>query len=211
VSSPVDSGTPANDAAIKIPGVIYHSINLNGTAFSLALMRQLSWTNIARLLYLMALGYRTQAISILGTNVMTPRGLDGLAYDTLKHSTAEILAVFKVLADVSSFPVLVHCTQGKDRTGLIVLLVLMLLGVDREAIDKDYMISQGELLPEKEDRLKEIRSIGLPDEFAGCPDNWVESVHEHINTDYGGVEKYLLSCGVTEDMEESLKGIFLEA
>jgi protein tyrosine/serine phosphatase len=39
----------------------------------------------------------------------------------------EVKQVFDVLADDRNWPVLVHCTQGKDRTGLIVMLVLFLL------------------------------------------------------------------------------------
>lgn len=35
-------------------------------------------------------------------------------------------------------PVLIHCTAGKDRTGVAVALLLVLLGVDREAVLWDY-------------------------------------------------------------------------
>ncbi|HWV78731.1 MAG TPA: tyrosine-protein phosphatase [Isoptericola sp.] len=42
------------------------------------------------------------------------------------------------LIAVDDAPVLVHCTAGKDRTGVTVALVLSLLGVDRAAIVADY-------------------------------------------------------------------------
>jgi hypothetical protein len=35
-------------------------------------------------------------------------------------------------------PVLVHCTAGKDRTGVLVALVLSAAGVEREAVVEDY-------------------------------------------------------------------------
>lgn len=41
----------------------------------------------------MLFGYRMQAISILGQEVMQPRGLIGLGYDTLDHSGPEIAQV----------------------------------------------------------------------------------------------------------------------
>lgn len=41
----------------------------------------------------MLFGYRMQAISILGREVMQPRGLIGLGYDTLDHSGPEIAEV----------------------------------------------------------------------------------------------------------------------
>ncbi|PBP16388.1 hypothetical protein BUE80_DR012912, partial [Diplocarpon rosae] len=42
-------------------------------------------------------------------------------------------------------PLVVHCTAGKDRTGLISALVLSLCGVDEEIIAYDYSSSEVEL------------------------------------------------------------------
>lgn len=158
----------------------------------------------------MAAGYRTQAISILGTEVMSERGLIGLAYDSLAHCTSEVQAVFHVLIDEKNYPVVVHCTQGKDRTGLTILLVLLLLHVDTAAINTDYMRTQEELVSEREARIVEIRSIGMPDSFADCDPHWVESVAAHINEKYGSIEDYLLRCGVNKDMQHTVRRILLK-
>ena len=53
------------------------------------------------------------------------------------------------------------------------------------------------------------RSIGLPDEFADCPEDWVEKVVEHVDGQYGGAEKYLNWCGVTHEMQADIKCILL--
>lgn len=199
---------PSNERSatpFQIPGLRYHEISFNGNSFSMGLMRQLAFTSAAKLVYLMAIGSRLEGISILSREVMAPRGLVGLAFDSLHYCTYEVLSVFRVLADEAAYPVLVHCTQGKDRTGLTVLLVLMLLGVDAEAIAEDYLRSQKDLLAERGEKLEELRSIGLPDDFADCPTDWVEKVVNHINEQYGGIEKYLLKCGVTEDMQKAIK------
>jgi len=37
--------------------------------------------------------------------------------------------------------IVVHCTAGKDRTGLVIALLLLLLGVPKESIYKDYLLS----------------------------------------------------------------------
>jgi protein-tyrosine phosphatase len=191
--------TPSDPAQpLEIPGIDYREINFNGSAYSKALIKQLSYGHVAKLAGLYAFGYRNQAISVLGTNVMAQRGLTGLAEDSLEHCTAEVKAVFNVLADVKSYPLIVHCTQGKDRTGLIVLLVLMLLGAPLQAIDQDYMLSESELKPEREERLKEIAEIGLPESFAGCDPQWAGQVSGWINEKYGGIESYLTRCGVSE-------------
>jgi len=158
----------------------------------------------------MALGYRNEGISILGREVMQDRGLTGLGIDTLDYSGEEIRQVFEVLADSRQYPVMVHCTQGKDRTGLIILLVLLLAGSRMDAISKDYIKSEAELLPEKEERMKEISSIGLREDFAGCPDEFVEKTTKHIEMKYSGVEKYLSSIGVTPNQQQELRSILVQ-
>ena len=203
---------PSNDKAadaIKIPGISYAEINFNGSAYSWALLKQLKYWSLTKLLALMAAGYRIPAIAILGSEVMNARGLVGLAEDRLRPCTAEVLQVFTVLAARQKWPVMVHCTQGKDRTGLVVLLVLMLCDVPREVIEDDYRLSQGELAPEREERIKEIRAIGLGDDFADCPADWIEKVSGYVDSEFGGVEKYLLRCGVTVDMQNRVKEVLL--
>lgn len=167
-------------------------ISLNGSAYSLALIKQLPYHQTLKLALLYTLpSYRTSAISILGRNVMTARGLSGLAIDTLTHSTSEIHDIFTLLSNPSNYPILVHCTQGKDRTGLVVLLVCLLCGVGRDAVEGDYMRSDVELEPEREARVKEIAKIGLPAGFAGCEEGWVGVVSGWLDGEWGGVEGYL--------------------
>ncbi|KAK5076789.1 hypothetical protein LTR51_002474 [Lithohypha guttulata] len=184
---------------LEIPRINYAYINLNGRGFERHLVWQLSYKNLAYLAGYMLLGYRLEGISIIGKNVLQPRGLIGLAKDTLQHSGPEIKEVFKVLSNVESYPVLVHCTQGKDRTGLIVLLVLLLCGIDPALISDDYTKSEQELAPEFEDRMKEISSIGLDETFAKCPSDFVPKIVGFIDTEYEGVENYLRKIGVEEE------------
>jgi protein-tyrosine phosphatase len=182
---------------LKIPGISYHEINFNGSAFSKILISKLTWTEFSRLVGLMAIGRRKDAIKILSPH-MEEMGLVGLAKSSLDVCTKEVKQVFDVLGDERNWPVLVHCTQGKDRTGLIVMLVLFLLSVDESIVDKDYRLSEPELAAEKEERLKEIGSIGLTEQFAVCPPDVVSSVHAHITEKYGDVDKYLEQAGVSK-------------
>jgi protein-tyrosine phosphatase len=99
---------------------------------------------------------------------------------------------------------LTHCTQGKDRTGLLIALILFLLQIPTQAITHDYFLSESELLPERESRLVEIRSIGLTEDFAGCPKEWVEEMEKHLSEKYGRVRKYCRGIGFTEVEEERL-------
>lgn len=181
-----------------IPGIIYHAINFNGSAFSRMLLSKLSWVEFFKLVGLMVMGYRKDAIKILSPH-MEEMGLVGLAETSLDVCTREVKQIFDVLSDERNWPVLVHCTQGKDRTGLIVMLILFLLEVDEGIIDDDYRLSESELEPEKEERLKEIGSIGLSEQFAVCPPGVVSSVYSHLQDKYTSTDEYLKKIGVGQD------------
>jgi protein-tyrosine phosphatase len=43
------------------------------------------------------------------------------------------------------FPVLIHCTSGKDRTGVVVAALLTIVGIDRSMIIEEYLLSDGEV------------------------------------------------------------------
>lgn len=47
--------------------------------------------------------------------------------------------------EVQRFPVLFHCTSGKDRTGVVVGAILAVLGIEREVIVQEYLWSDGEV------------------------------------------------------------------
>ena len=52
-----------------------------------------------------------------------------------------ITEALAVLTDPSAYPALIHCSAGKDRTGVFTALVLGLLGVDDSDIIRDYALS----------------------------------------------------------------------
>lgn len=69
-------------------------------------------------------------------------GLAGLYKTILQESGDEICRVLRICADRQNHPVLLHCSHGKDRTGLTVALILSLLGTPRGRIVGDYHVSE---------------------------------------------------------------------
>ena len=55
--------------------------------------------------------------------------------------------LFKLLADPANSPILIHCSAGKDRTGLACALILHILGASTETIMEDYLYSNENLRP----------------------------------------------------------------
>lgn len=98
-------------------------------------------------------------------------------------------------------PLLIHCTQGKDRTGLMVALVLLICRVAPDAVEHDYELTDaalaaGEPAAARAARLAEIREMGLPEEEFGttCP-GFVPGLVAHLRGRYGGLDAYLDGVG----------------
>lgn len=66
--------------------------------------------------------------------------------------------MFDALLEPDALPALIHCTSGKDRTGFGIALILMALGVSREDIVADYLLSN--LAPRD---LRFMVPTGVPD------------------------------------------------
>lgn len=70
--------------------------------------------------------------------------------------------IFGCLADeVERLPVMFHCTSGKDRTGVVVAVLLTVLGLDRELVVTEYLWSEGEIVRSWIERA--LDSVGDPD------------------------------------------------
>lgn len=46
------------------------------------------------------------------------------------------------------FPILIHCLSGKDRTGIVVAALLLIIGIDEKVIKEEYLLSEGEVKEE---------------------------------------------------------------
>lgn len=208
---PPDPPSNQTSAPSPPPSPTTHPISLTSPAYTLSLLSHLTWPQLLRLAYLYTFAPRPAAVSLLATHVLAPRGLAGLAIDTLTYSTAEIARVLTLLSDPASYPVLVHCTQGKDRTGLVCLLVCLLCGVEWEGLEADYWRSEGELAGEREEREREVGRIGLPGAWAGCEGGWVGRVREWLEGEWGGAEGYLEgACGLEGEVVEGVRRVLVE-
>jgi protein-tyrosine phosphatase len=122
---------------------------------------------------------------------------------------AGIAAILRGVADAPPGGVLVHCAAGKDRTGIVIALLLSIAGVEREAIAADYALSawwnenvddeaEIALSPDAAERLRD-RRIYYP-----RPEN-MTAMLAGIDERHGGVDAYLGTIGVPEDARERLR------
>ena len=51
--------------------------------------------------------------------------------------------IAKLIEPATSLPILIHCTSGKDRTGVITAIILKAFKISDEIIIKEYLMSEG--------------------------------------------------------------------
>ncbi len=114
------------------------------------------------------------------------------------------------LADTANLPAMFHCTAGKDRTGLAAHLLLWVLGIHHETILYDYNLTNPYTKPFRDWINQRFEENGM--DFAQAevifmaPRSALEAAIDHISTQYGGVEAYLIkAAGMTRQSLVALR------
>ena len=121
----------------------------------------------------------------------------------IENDTA-IADVFRTMAS-STGGVLFHCQEGKDRTGIVSALLLLLAGVSDIDVYADYEISNVYLY----EMIKKAKAM-LPDYLLYLKIEYIERVLVYLRETYGTVENYLLSKGVAETEIHIIKSKLLD-
>lgn len=107
---------------------------------------------------------------------------------------------------------LIHCTAGKDRTGVGSALVLDAVGVERDAIITDYSKTHDNLSGAWADAMTaQLKKQGvelndkLMDLLTASPEDVMAETLTRIDNEYGGSAAYLTSGGLTEDQLNALR------
>ncbi len=138
--------------------------------------------------------------------------LEALYRQVVIDSAWTIATAVSIIADSGPQPVLVHCTAGKDRTGIVVALALEAAGVDRTAVVADYTQSalnlDGAWINEA---MSAMVSGGVPisprlfEALGGSPDHAMSGLLAGLDEQYGSVAGYLMAHGFLEESVEMLR------
>ncbi|CAD0055043.1 unnamed protein product, partial [Aureobasidium pullulans] len=127
----------------------------------------------------------------------------------IDHSFPQVKAVFKILANPSSYPILILNKWGSEMVSLIVSMTMLLLHADRQSIYLDYAQTYQALSGVKQQRLEELRAGSYPDDWAEPLPNYVNALEQHLEVKHGGIEQYLLTLGLSRSEVQSIKAILL--
>ena len=137
----------------------------------------------------------------------------GLGY--LEFGPSSWLKIFEILANKDSLPVVLHCTAGKDRTGVSTAFLLSVLGVSRDLIEADYLLTN--LDTQRQADFIES-TVGYPEGFdresmvaaAGVPEEALKDFLDGVESKWGSAVGYLEEIGVTQDQMDKIRNNFLE-
>lgn len=129
----------------------------------------------------------------------------------LDERQAQIGEALRTLAAPGGLPAVVHCTAGKDRTGLIVALLLGLVGVPAATIAADYALSAQYLVGTYlEEARRRAEANGYSWESyqlqSVCPPEYMLETLQHLDRRYGGIEAYVRTTGISEADITRLRG-----
>ncbi|MCA9920749.1 MAG: tyrosine-protein phosphatase [Anaerolineales bacterium] len=132
-----------------------------------------------------------------------PDNLSHLYCSILDNAPKTIHAVMTAVSTPNAFPLIVHCQIGKDRTGVLMALLLGVVGVPDETIIADYAYSRDFLDPILEKYRLKIREqggdISLFDMLTQSPPEAMADTLAHLKNTYGGIRPYLLHhIGLTD-------------
>ena len=125
--------------------------------------------------------------------------------------------MFQEILELDEARFLVHCAAGKDRTGFAAALVLSGLGVPRDVVMRDYMLTRQFFSPDREmERLQSKYGMEEVDAAAVRPmlevhEDYLERALASIEENYGSIERYLEEAlGVGAPERDELKARYLD-
>jgi protein-tyrosine phosphatase len=126
------------------------------------------------------------------------------------HNTKAYRALFAHLLEDRA-PLVIHCTAGKDRTGFASALILHALGVSKDVIDEDYLLTnhyyRRDPATASTDLPEDVRAV-----LATVEDSFLAAAFEAVQSGYGGVDSYLSDgLGVGARERATLQARYLDS
>ena len=148
-------------------------------------------------------GALTMNISLIGDDLgEMPADLAAIYNYVVDRRGAAIAAAIRSLARPGALPGLVHCTAGKDRTGIVVAFALAAVGVPDHFIAADYALSSLYLDPQHTPTIGRVQaSTGLGDRLTSAllasPPELMLHLLDRARRQAGSIADYLAGYGVT--------------
>jgi protein-tyrosine phosphatase len=140
--------------------------------------------------------------------------LDDLYRHLLEESADRLVEAVRIVA--VGEPTLVHCTVGKDRTGVTVALALSAVGADRESVIADYALTESQLPAERSQRIAAYLRAQHPEAVHAValatqsPAEVMRRLLAQIDERWGSAAGYLRANGMSDAELDALRSALVE-
>ncbi len=115
------------------------------------------------------------------------------------QSSKYIKEIFDIFLERSHLGgILFHCTAGKDRTGIIASLLMLINNIDEESILEDYSESYTNLLPDM-NRIKKESIQGVEEHFFYSEKRYMKKFIDYILEKYENIDNYFSELGYNKE------------
>ena len=127
--------------------------------------------------------------------------------------TKEYRQIFDILLDKNNYPVVIRCSSGKGRTGIVSALVLAALGVNEDIIMEDYRLSNDYFnIPRASKYAYRLptRSQEAITTLFSAREDFLNAAKDEAERKYGDMDTYLQKgIGLSKDEIKRLRSILL--
>ena len=175
--------------AYDIPNVRYHALSIEPTVVQ-----------------------RAKEMAQAGTRMTGPIAV-GLMQDTYRafvaNNAKQYAQLFVHLLEDDA-PLVFHCTAGKDRTGFAAALILMALGVPRDVVMADYLLTNGLYRRPAAVNHASFTSDEALNVIWRVQEDFLDAALHTVEQDFGGLDQYLTKqLGVGEKQRARLEQLYL--
>jgi protein-tyrosine phosphatase len=125
----------------------------------------------------------------------------------LEEGTDSYRQLMDVVMDESNWPILIHCNAGKDRAGIATTLILEALGVERDVIMDEFLMTndigrsqeKAELMARESKKYRRMGKTPNADAWlpiVGVHEEMLETYYSSVEERYGSMDAYLEELGV---------------
>lgn len=138
-------------------------------------------------------------------------------YAQMPFNNPSFQRLMQLVKNEANLGLLHHCAVGKDRTGVGSALILLTLGVPRETILQDYLLTNGLLTPmvaQMEKKLKAIypeADLTVFHEVMSADEKYLNAVFNEIDARYESEGDFLQDqFGISKEIRTGLQAKYLE-
>ncbi len=172
----------------RLPGVLQHSLAIEPSV-----------------------AQRVQDLTAAGTQLTAPAMaalMEELYRRLVNEQVHRFAELFEHLLQADA-PLVFHCTAGKDRTGVAAALILLALGVPRDVVRQDFLLTNAHY------RHPPLPPTDTPADVLAVlwqvQEGFLDAALQAIDVDHGGVDSYLrVRLGLSDAARSALAERYLQ-